>query len=128
MTIVRLLFMYIFLNTRMLSQTTDGSGGNLKDNHKQFTADPNSRYRSISSKIDHDRILPLYDTDSTEEMEFLKEKFVNQRYYERDKHLTLLKRLRKGVSKQASRRLIMPIRAVLASQAFRRQTQQPASA
>ena len=102
---------------RLLSQTTDGSGGNLKDNHKQFTTDPSTRYRTVPKKIDHDRILPLYDTDSTEEMNFLKEKFIRQQYYTRDEHLTLLKRLRKGVTKQASRRIVMPIRAAMA---FRR--------
>ena len=102
---------------RLLSQTTDGSGGNPKDNHKQFTTDPSTRYRTVPKKIDHDRILPLYDTDSTEEMNFLKEKFIRQQYYTRDEHLTMLKRLRKGVTKQASRRIVMPIRAAMA---FRR--------
>ena len=53
----------IYLYTyRLLSQTTDGSGGNLKDNHKQFTTDPSTRYRQIPKKIDHDHILPLYET------------------------------------------------------------------
>lgn len=69
---------------RLLSQTTDGSGGNLKDNHKQFTTDPSTRYRSIPKKIDHERILELYDTDSPEEFDFLKEKFVSKRYKMRD--------------------------------------------
>ena len=110
---------------RLLTQTTDGSGGNLKDNHKQFTMDPETRYRSISSKIDHDRILTLYDTDSTEEIKFLKETFVNQRYYKRDEHLAMLGRFRRGVAKKANKKILMPIRAVMA---FRRQASAPATA
>ena len=110
---------------RLLTQTTDGSGGNLKDNHKQFTMDPETRYRSISSKIDHDRILTLYDTDSSEEIKFLKETFVNQRYYKRDEHLAMLGRFRRGVAKKANKKILMPIRAVMA---FRRQASAPATA
>ena len=50
-------------------------------------------------------------------MNFLKEKFIRQQYYTRDEHLTMLKRLRKGVTKQTNRRIVMPIRAAMA---FRR--------
>ena len=107
---------------RLLSQTTDGSRGNLKDNHKQFTIDPNTRYRSIPSKIDHERILPLYDTDSNEEFEFLKEKFVKRQYYAREEHRKLLNRFRRGFTKQVSRRIMMPIRV---ANAFRRQASAP---
>lgn len=110
---------------RLLSQTTDGTGGNLKANHKQFTMDPETRYQSISSKIDHDRILELYDTDSTEEIGFLKETFVHKRYYKRDEHLAMLNQFRRGFAKKANKKLLMPIRAVMA---FRRQTSTPTPA
>ena len=53
----------------------------MKENHKNFTSDPSTRYRSVPKKIEHDRILELYDTDSTEELDFLKEKFVKKQYY-----------------------------------------------
>merc|ERR1711931_601383 len=68
---------------RLLSQTADGSGGGLMDGFKSFTIDPSTRYRNIPKKIDHDRILPLYDTDAPEEYQFLKDKFINQRFYTR---------------------------------------------
>ena len=77
-----------------------------------------TRYRSIPKKIDHERILPLYESDSNEEFEFLKEKFVKRQYYAREEHQKLLYRVRKGFAKQISKRILMPIRA---ANAFRRQ-------
>ena len=109
---------YIFVHVRLLSQTTDGSGGNLKDNHKQFTIDPSTRYRQIPKKIDHDHILPLYETDSNEELEFLKEKFVKRQYYAREEHQKLLYRMKRKVFKRVTQKVLMPIRA---ANAFRRQ-------
>jgi len=103
---------------KLLSQTTDGSGGNLKDNHKQFTIDPSTRYRQIPKKIDHDHILPLYETDSNEELEFLKEKFVKRQYYAREEHQKLLYRMKRKVFKRVTQKVLMPIRA---ANAFRRQ-------
>jgi len=41
---------------------TDGASSNLKDGYKNYTIDPSTRYRNISAKIDHERILPLYDS------------------------------------------------------------------
>eukprot|EP00095_Tigriopus_kingsejongensis_P000377 snap_masked-scaffold1811_size27320-processed-gene-0.0 protein:Tk00377 transcript:snap_masked-scaffold1811_size27320-processed-gene-0.0-mRNA-1 annotation:"hypothetical protein D910_10638" len=52
---------------KLLSQTTDG-GGNLRDNYKNFTTNPETRYRSIPKKIDHEKILHLYDSDALEEL------------------------------------------------------------
>jgi hypothetical protein len=109
---------YLFVHFRLLSQTTDGSGGNLKDNHKQFTTDPSTRYRQIPKKIDHDHILPLYETDSPEEFEFLKEKFLKRQYYSREEHKKLLYRAKRKVFKRVTAKIIMPIRA---ANAFRRQ-------
>jgi hypothetical protein len=40
----------------------DGASSNLKDGYKNYTIDPSTRYRNISAKIDHERILPLYDS------------------------------------------------------------------
>jgi len=106
---------------KLLSQTTDGSGGNLKDNHKQFTTDPSTRYRQIPKKIDHDHILPLYETDSPEEYEFLKEKFVKRQYYAREEHQKLLYRVKRKVFKRVTQKVLMPIRI---TSAFRRQQAQ----
>jgi len=110
---------------KLLSQTTDGSGGNLKDNHKQFTTDPSTRYRQIPKKIDHDHILPLYETDSPEEFEFLKEKFLKRQYYSREEHKKLLYRAKRKVFKRVTAKILMPIRA---ANAFRRQQSGPATA
>jgi len=103
---------------RLLSQTADGSGGGLKDAYKSFTIDPATRYRNIPKKIDHDRILPLYDTDAPEEFQFLKDKFINQQYYTRDEHKTILQKFRKGAIKKGRASMMVPIRV---ARAFRRQ-------
>ena len=49
---------------RQLTQTADGASSNLKDSYKSYTIEPSTRYRSITTKIDHERILPLYDSDA----------------------------------------------------------------
>jgi hypothetical protein len=85
---------------RLLNQTTDGSGGNLRDDYKSFTLDPYTRYRNISKKIDHERILSLYDSDAIDEFDFIQEKFVQRQYYEAKVHKTMLQRLRKGLVKK----------------------------
>ncbi len=46
-----------------------------------YTINPSTRYRAIPKKIEHERILELYDTDAKEEFEFLKEKFVGKQVY-----------------------------------------------
>lgn len=84
---------------KLLSQTTDG-GGNLKENYKAFTTNPETRYRTIPKKIDHEKILELYDSDAIEEVDFVKEKFMNKQFYEPKVHKTLLQRLRKGMVKK----------------------------
>lgn len=117
--VVTLLISWFF---RLLSQTTDGSGGNLKDNHKQFTTDPRTRYRSIPKKIDHDRILSLYDTDLPDEFDFLKDGFVTKKYYSKEQHKKLLPRAKRRLVKQIRKRIIVPIRAATA---LRRQTSAP---
>jgi len=102
---------------RLLSQTADGQGGNLKDAYKAFTIDPKTRYRNISKKIDHERILPLYDTDAPEEFQFLKDKFVNQQFYTREEHKNILQKFRKGVIKKGQAGILLPVRV---ARAFRR--------
>merc|ERR1712223_552389 len=92
-------------------------GGGLKDAFKSFTIDPATRYRNIPKKIDHDRILPLYDTDSSEEVQFLKDKFINQQYYTRDEHRTILQKFRKGVIRKGQASISLPIRV---ARAFKR--------
>ena len=77
-----------------------------------------NRYRNIPKKIDHDRILPLYDTDAPEEFQFLKDKFINQQYYTRDEHKTILQKFRKGAIKKGRASMMVPIRV---ARAFRRQ-------
>ena len=83
-------------------------------------------------QIDHERILPLYESDSAEEFDFLKEKFVKRQYYAREEHRNMLNRVKRGFSKQMSKRVIMPITSIRAVQAFRRtvsrQTSAPAAA
>ena len=107
---------------RMLSQTTDGSGGNMKNTYKSFTIDPKTRYCNIPKKIDHDRIIPLYDSDAPEEKQFIEEIFVNQQYYTPEKHKTLLKRFRKGVMKTGQNSIMLPIRV---ARAFKRNRSNP---
>ena len=85
---------------RLLSQTTDGGAGELKQNYKNFTINPTTRYRNIPTKIDHDKMLELYDGDAQEEVDFIKSKFVGKQYYEAKAHKTLLQRLRKGIIKR----------------------------
>ena len=79
-------------------------------------------------QIDHERILPLYESDSTDEVDFLKEKFVKRQYYAREEHRNLLNRVKRGFSKQMSKRVIMPITSIRAVQAFRRQVSRQQSA
>ena len=79
-------------------------------------------------QIDHERILPLYESDSTDEVDFIKEKFVKRQYYAREEHRNLLNRVKRGFSKQISKRVIMPITSIRAVQAFRRQVSRPQSA
>ncbi len=45
---------------------------------QSYTVNPSTRYRNIPRRIEHERILALYDTDAAEELEFLKEKFVGK--------------------------------------------------
>ena len=78
-------------------------------------------------QIDHERILPLYESDSTDEVDFIKEKFVKRQYYAREEHRNLLNRVKRGFSKQISKRVIMPITSIRAVQAFRRQVSRPQS-
>ena len=79
-------------------------------------------------QIDHERILPLYESDSAEEFDFLKEKFVKRQYYAREEHRNMLNRVKRGFSKQMSKRVIMPITSIRAVQAFRRTVSRQTSA
>merc|ERR1719228_2735642 len=110
---------------RLLSQTADGAGGGLKDAYKSYTIDPSTRYRQISKKIDHERILPLYDTDAPEELQFLKDKFLNQQFYTKEEHKTILQKFRKGAMKKGRAGMMMPIRV---ARAFRNRAQTAAAA
>lgn len=110
---------------RLLSQTTDGQGGNMKSAFKSYTIDPKTRYVSIPKKIDHDRIIPLYDSDAPEEKQYIEEKFVNQQYYTPEAHKTLLKRFRKGVMKTGQNSIMLPVRV---ARAFKRNRSTPTGA
>jgi hypothetical protein len=110
---------------RLLSQTADGQGGNMKSAFKSFTIDPKTRYVSIPKKIDHDRIIPLYDSDAPEEKQYIEEKFVNQQYYTPEAHKTLLKRFRKGVMKTGQNSIMLPVRV---ARAFKRNRSTPTGA
>lgn len=96
----------------------------MKDAYKAYTIDPKTRYRNIPKKIDHDRILPLYDTDAPE-YQFLKDKFINQRFYTRDEHKTILQKFRKGVIKKGQAGMLLPVRV---ARAFRRTRSGPGGA
>ena len=95
----------------MLSQTTDG-GGLLKDSYKSFTIKPDTRYKSIPKKIDHEKILSLYDTDAPDEFEFLKEKFLKKQFYDRREHMTMLQKFRRGVANKNWRRMQVQMQMV----------------
>ena len=107
---------------RLLSQTSDGGGGNMKSTFKSYTIDPKTRYSSIPKKIEHDRIIPLYDSDAPEEKKFIEDIFVNQQYYTPEKHKTMLRRFRKGVKKTGQNTIMLPIRVV---RAFKRNRSDP---
>ena len=108
---------------KLLSQTTDG-GGLLKDSYKSFTIKPDTRYKSIPKKIDHEKILSLYDTDAADEFEFLKEKFLKKQFYDRREHMTLLQKFRKGVANKNWRRMQVQMQMV---NAFNKRTRRTTS-
>jgi hypothetical protein len=91
----------------LLSQTS-GQGNELRENHATYTLDPSTRYRNIPTKIDHERILKLYDTDAQEEFEYLREKFMGRSVYEAKAHKTLLQKVRKGLIKRLRRQGNVP--------------------
>ena len=103
---------------RLLTQTPHA----LKEGYKSYTIDPKTRYRSIPKKIEHDRILPLYDSDAPEEKQFIEDKFVNQQYYTPEVHRTLLRRFRKGVIKTGQNSIMLPLRV---ARAFKRNRSTP---
>ncbi len=84
-----------------------------------YTINPATRYQAIPRKIDHERILELYDTDAQEEFDFLKDKFVHKQFYEAKAHLTLLQKLRRGLAKQGSLQNRQSRRSAAASQQAR---------
>lgn len=46
---------------KLLKQTTDDSGGVLKNEHKLYTINPNTRYKHVSQKTDNNKISRLYE-------------------------------------------------------------------
>ena len=113
---------------RLLSQTGDGQGGNMKSGYKSYTIDPKTRYNNIPKKIEHDRIIPLYDSDAPEEKQFIEEIFVKKQYYTPEKHKTLLRRFRKGVMKKGQNSIMVPIRVATAFKRNRTRANDPDTA
>ena len=105
---------------RQLSQTADGHASNLKENYKNYTIEPTTRYRSIPTKIDHERILPLYDSDAQDELDCVREPFVNRAYYHPEKHRTMLQRVRRQVIKKTN--MALPARVLRAARNFKKST------
>jgi len=79
-----------------------------------------TRYRNITTKIDHERILPLYDSDAQDELDCVREPFVNRLYFAPDKHKTLLQRLRKQIIKKTNK-ITLPATVMRVARNFKRQ-------
>jgi len=75
----------------ILNQTTDG---NLVKKYKDFTIDPKSRYVTIPTKYDKDKILKFYDSDNPDELQFLTERFKEKRFFDNAQHKSILKKFR----------------------------------
>uniref|UniRef100_A0A0K2SXM6 [F-actin]-monooxygenase MICAL1-3-like Rossman domain-containing protein n=1 Tax=Lepeophtheirus salmonis TaxID=72036 RepID=A0A0K2SXM6_LEPSM len=88
---------------KMLTQTSDGGqGGNLKPNYKSYTTDPKTRYRMVPKTNDDmkQKILTLYETDNSEEYQYLSDMFLKGKYFEEDKHKGFLKRVRHALKEK----------------------------
>ena len=48
---------------RQLNRTEDGGFGNLQPKYRAYTIDPTTRYTHISTKIDYNQAMQMYDTD-----------------------------------------------------------------
>jgi len=75
----------------ILNQTTDYG---LNSNFKNYSMDPTTRYKVIPKKYDEQRIYGYYDSDNPEEVEFLKERFKEKRFFHNVEHKSLLKKFR----------------------------------
>jgi len=73
----------------LLSQTTDDS---IKTSYSKFTIDPRTRYKNIPATSKDDKIVALYDTDNTEEMRFLEEKFKSKSYFDSLAYQNIMRR------------------------------------
>jgi len=80
----------------ILNQTTDG---NLVKKYKDFTIDPKSRYVTIPTKYDKDKILKYYDSDNPDEIQFLTERFKEKRFFDNAQHKSILKKFRSTFKK-----------------------------
>jgi hypothetical protein len=80
----------------ILNQTTDG---NLVKKFKDFTIDPKSRYITIPTKYDKDKILKYYDSDNPDEIQFLTDRFKEKRFFDNAQHKSILKKFRSTFKK-----------------------------
>merc|ERR1711874_759641 len=80
----------------ILNQTTDG---NLVQAFKDYSLDPRTRYKIIPKKFDPERIYKYYDSDNPIEVDFLKERFKETKFFKNEEHKSLLKQFRKKFKK-----------------------------
>jgi len=80
----------------ILNQTTDS---NVNQDFKDYTMDPTTRYKHIPKKYDESRIYGYYDSDNPEELEFLKERFKESKFFYNTEHKSLLKKFREKFSR-----------------------------
>jgi len=73
------------------NQTTDA---NLNQSFKDFSIDPKTRYKAIPKKFDEQKIYGYYDSDNPEEVNFLKERFKEKKWFNNMEHKSVLKRFR----------------------------------
>ena len=104
---------------RQLSQTADGTASNIKENYKNYTLEPTTRYRNIPTKIDHERILPLYDSDAQDELDCVRDPFVNRAYFQPEKHRTILLRMKHQIVKKKNK-ITLPAVVLRAARNFKK--------
>jgi len=84
------------LTRSILNQTTDS---NVMQAFKEYSLDPTSRYKTIPKKFDPEKIYRYYDSDNPEEVDFLKERFKEKKFFNNEEHKSLLKKVRQKFKK-----------------------------
>jgi hypothetical protein len=84
------------LTRSILNQTTDS---NVMQAFKEYSLDPTSRYKTIPKKFDPEKIYRYYDSDSPEEVDILKERFKEKKFFNNEEHKSLLKKVRQKFKK-----------------------------